>query len=341
MAPPAIARGDRPRQSTDRPKKMAAKRRKWRAVAGAVVVTLALLFSAWLIVGAATDAGGGTLSTVVNVDPATQVVTAGTPFSVAVVVENVTELGADQATLHFDPNTMSVSQVTEGDFLKSAGTTYGAGNINNSEGYVTFFYALNPYGANVSGSGTLATINFTTNLSAAESTFALTLTDVLLLNGTGSNIPIDEVAHGTVTISAPPRAILDTGSAGTYPSISGTHNGTITPNQTITVSKMYTYPCPGTGGHSEYVRIWNITGWNVTTATWNGYQGDWHNISFPGQFTLEEGKTYNYTIRTSSYPQIIHKPLFNATGGTITCTNFTDANGKTYTNWVPAIKLFL
>ena len=41
--------------------------------------------------------------------------------------------------------------------------------------------------------------------------------------------------------------VFDTGSpANPYPSISGTHNGTITPNQTITVSKLYTYPCSGT-----------------------------------------------------------------------------------------------
>ena len=47
-------------------------------------------------------------------------------------------------------------------------------------------------------------------------------------------------------------------------SLFGTHNGTITPNQTITVSKMYTYSCSGTGGHSEYVRIWNSSTLNVT-----------------------------------------------------------------------------
>jgi len=50
--------------------------------------------------------------------------------------------------------------------------------------------------------------------------------------------------------------------------------------------------------------------------------------------------TYNYTIRTGSYPQIIHEPSFNATGGKITCTDFEDANGKTYTDWIPAIKLY-
>ena len=51
---------------------------------------------------------------------------------------------------------------------------------------------------------------------------------------------------------------FDTG-PGTYPSIMGTHNGTITPNQTINVSKMYTYPCTGTGGHSEYVVFYTDT----------------------------------------------------------------------------------
>jgi hypothetical protein len=49
---------------------------------------------------------------------------------------------------------------------------------------------------------------------------------------------------------------FDTGT-GTYPSISGTHNGTITPKQTITVNLLYTYPCTGTGGHTEYAKICN------------------------------------------------------------------------------------
>jgi len=44
---------------------------------------------------------------------------------------------------------------------------------------------------------------------------------------------------------------FDTGS-GTYPSISGTHNGTIKPNHTIIATKLYTYPCEGTGWYTEY-----------------------------------------------------------------------------------------
>lgn len=137
-------------------------------------------------------------------------------------------------------------------------------------------------------------------------------------------------------IRLPLTAVFDTG-PGTYPSISGTHNGTITPNQTIPVQNLYTYFWSESGGHTEFVRIWG-NGIDMN-ATWDGYVGDWHNISFPKSLTLDAGKTYNYTIRTGSYPQIIHKASLNATGGTITCTEFVDVNGITYTDWIPAIRL--
>ena len=130
--------------------------------------------------------------------------------------------------------------------------------------------------------------------------------------------------------------VFDTGS-GTYPSISGTHTGTIIPSVNVNVSKMYTYPCTGTGGHTEYVRIY---GNEVNVSkTWNGYTGDYHNITFDSPFVLEAGKTYSYEIRTGSYPQIIHATNKTVTGGIITCTRFVDANGKEYTDWIPAIRL--
>jgi hypothetical protein len=133
---------------------------------------------------------------------------------------------------------------------------------------------------------------------------------------------------------------FDTGSPkNPYPSIFGMHNGTITPDYDITVGRMYTYPCTGTGGHSEYIRIYNGSG-TIAEASWNGYVEDWHNISFAKSFTLEAGKIYNYTIRTGSYPQIIPANEFNATGGKITCSEFIDANGKIYNDWIPAIKLY-
>jgi subtilisin len=148
----------------------------------------------------------------------------------------------------------------------------------------------------------------------------------------------DWYGHGLVDAENA-ALIFDTGSpANPFPSISGIHNGTITPSCNIRVSKLYTYPSPGTGGHTEYIRIWNSTDWNET-ATWNGYASDWHNLSFDESFTLLENETYNYTIITGSYPQIIHEPSFNAPGGTITCTEFVDANGIVHDDWIPAIRL--
>jgi hypothetical protein len=128
---------------------------------------------------------------------------------------------------------------------------------------------------------------------------------------------------------------FDTGSpVNPYPSIFGIHTGNITPSQTITVQKLYTYPCPGTGGHAESIELYE-NGTLIANGTWNGYKGDWHKIwlnSVAGTpyVTLLKDQAYCYIIRTGSYPAIIHETSFNATGGTITCTDFTDTNGKKY-----------
>lgn len=127
--------------------------------------------------------------------------------------------------------------------------------------------------------------------------------------------------------------------ANPYPSLCGNHNGTITPSRNISVTKLYTYPCQGTGGHMEYARIWNSS-WDGVEAHWNGYTGDWHNLTFSDPFILRENETHNYTIKTSSYPQIIHETSLNVTGGTITCDKFTDINGVDHYGWIPAIKFF-
>jgi len=91
---------------------------------------------------------------------------------------------------------------------------------------------------------------------------------------------------------------------------------------------MYTYPCVGTGGHTEYVRIYNESGTTIAEAHWKGYTRDYHNISFDMTFILEAGKRYNYTIRTGSYPQIHHTDALPTANGWINCTRFADANGK-------------
>jgi hypothetical protein len=144
-----------------------------------------------------------------------------------------------------------------------------------------------------------------------------------------------------ITYKEEEEEIFDTGSpANPYPSIFGTHNGTITVDKTITVNRMYTYPCVGTGGHTELVKIWNETTGDCAEAHWDGYIGDYHNISFNKTLILKKGVIYNYTIRTGSYPQIHHRDELEVASGIIKCTKFTDANGKGYNNWIPAIILY-
>ena len=73
-----------------------------------------------------------------------------------------------------------------------------------------------------------------------------------------------EPASISISVFEKAQMFFDTGK-GAYPSIMGIHEGAITPNQTITVSTLYTYPCAGTGGHTEYAKIWNKT-WNGVVA---------------------------------------------------------------------------
>ncbi|KAF5435527.1 CASH domain-containing protein, partial [Candidatus Methanophagaceae archaeon] len=137
---------------------------------------------------------------------------------------------------------------------------------------------------------------------------------------------------------------FDTG-PGTYPSIMGTHTGTIIPSHNINVSKLYTNPCAGTGGHTKSIKLYeNST--LIANVTWNGYlDEDWHNITLhnvtdgTSYVTLLQDHKYNYTIRTGSYPQILHATSKEVTGGEITCSSFVDANGNIYTDWIPAIRL--
>ena len=139
-------------------------------------------------------------------------------------------------------------------------------------------------------------------------------------------------------VKASASSVFDT-DTGTYPSIQGTHEGTIKPSCDIEVGKMYTYYCAGTGGHTKSIKLYENDALKAS-GTWTGYQHDWQNITLTPSVTLKKGHEYRYVIETGSYPQIIHVHNYtDATGGTITCDKFTDVNGKIYTDWIPAIRL--
>jgi len=92
----------------------------------------------------------------------------------------------------------------------------------------------------------------------------------------------------------PTESIFDTEpSKNPYPSIMGTHKGKIKPTQNISVSKLYTYACVGTGGHTESIKLYeNDT--LIANGTWDGYLDDYYNISITPSVTLLAGHTYDY-----------------------------------------------
>lgn len=140
------------------------------------------------------------VATEVKVDLSSQTIVAGTNFQVNVTVEDVEGMKGDGAGLNFDPDVMQVTGITEGDFLKTGGSTIGVGNWDNTAGTATFGYSLG-IGAwtTVDGSGTLATIKFDTYPDAIGGTYDLNLTDVELRNAGNVLIPTD-TSNGTVTI---------------------------------------------------------------------------------------------------------------------------------------------
>jgi len=275
-------------------------------------------------------------TTTVSVSPSRSIASFGEYFTVNISVDPATPIAGVQFDIHFDPAIVTVSKIEEGDLLNQNGasTYFSPGTIDNTAGTITGVAgAITTPGQTVSSPSVFATIHMTAK--SVEGSSTLNLSNVIVGDINGNPVPIT-VNNGSVTVGK--VGYFDTGApSNPYPSIAGTHNGTITPNRTITVNKLYTYPCPGTGGHTEYARIWNKT-WNAT-ATWNGYASDWHNISFNNPVVLLSNETYNYTIRTGSYPQIHHNKTLTVPDGEITCTKFIDANGRVYYDWIPAIKL--
>lgn len=133
---------------------------------------------------------------------------------------------------------------------------------------------------------------------------------------------------------------FDTG-PGTYPCIPGVYEGIIIPNQTMTVNFLDIYSAPGTGGRARHAIFFNTTtGEELINTTMLGYQGSFSALRFPEELTLVVGETYGYEIVTDSYPQAIHKQNTTSTDGSfIACTYFRDANGKDYSDWIPAFRL--
>ena len=145
-------------------------------------------------------------ATEIKVAPASQTVAAGDAFHVAVTVEDVEDMKADQAVLNFNPGVMHVTGVAEGDFLKTGGSTIGLGMWDNTAGTATFGYSLGSgTWTPVGGGGTLATIEFEIHPDASAGIYDLSLTDVVLIDAKNDKISTG-LSNDVVTILSPTTA---------------------------------------------------------------------------------------------------------------------------------------
>jgi uncharacterized protein (DUF427 family) len=247
------------------------------------------------------------------------------------------EIYGAQYDLYFDHNILNATSQSQGTFLSQDGATTAvfANRVNNSIGKIEYGEALMGAEHGVINPGTLATIKFDVTSGGMTT---LKLSNVILGDSNATVIQ-SVVINGRVEVES---TEFDTGpSEQPYPAISGMHYGTITPNVTVhNLSWLYTYPCPGSGGHTAYVAFYHQNNTQITKGRWDGYSGDWHNISFPA-FTMFKNHTYCYEIDTGSYPRIHHTHELGAEQGMgiINCTSFVDANGNSYHNRIPAIRL--
>ena len=131
--------------------------------------------------------------------PSSTNVTVGSNFSVDIVISTVTDLYSwEVGTVNFGPaGLVNVTSIVQGGFL-GAGQSFG-GTINNPSANITFLFSALSGASGVTGSGVLATINFTA-LSAG--TANLSMAEILLGDSFLDIIVPDPSGVGTITISS-------------------------------------------------------------------------------------------------------------------------------------------
>lgn len=136
---------------------------------------------------------------VLSIQPVSSVAVPGDTLFIDVNVASITGLAAVQFDITFTSAVLSASMITEGPFLSGGGATFFIpGTIDNIAGVISATAdALIGLGPGVSGTGTLARIQFT---DIAPGPASIGFANVLLLDSTGS--PIDVITQGA-TVNSP------------------------------------------------------------------------------------------------------------------------------------------
>jgi hypothetical protein len=141
-------------------------------------------------------------SPILSSAPTISSVALGATIAVPIQISDVAGLFAYQFDASYDPAVLQLNSITEGTFLPSAGSTFFVpGYIDNTSGLASFTAdTLLGAIAGASGSGTLASLDFTAEAPGLSS---LNLSNVVLLNTQFSDIPF-VTNSGTVSVSSVP-----------------------------------------------------------------------------------------------------------------------------------------
>jgi hypothetical protein len=127
-------------------------------------ITLTLLSTTMLMMASNLRTAQASPETALHVQPSSIIdpsLTPGTTFTIDIVVSDVEYLYSWQANVSFFPSVLEFINVTEGDFLKDQPEgTWGAKRIENEEGWALIGWSTKGMYVGVSGSGTLATVEF-------------------------------------------------------------------------------------------------------------------------------------------------------------------------------------
>ncbi len=141
---------------------------------------------------------------IVSVSPATQIVSAGSQFTLNITVQPNNAVAGVQFNLSFNPAFITANGVSEGNLLKqnTASTFFTPGTINNAAGTVTGVAgAITSPGQTVSTTGTFASITFTAGTTKGNSSCILSSVIVGDINGQALTVSL---VNGQVSVDHTP-----------------------------------------------------------------------------------------------------------------------------------------
>ena len=124
------------------------------------------------------------LANVISLEPSSSTLSSGESFTIMVNVSADEPVKSFECSVLFSSSAFSVQSVSEGDFFGNYSTYFNDGTIDNTNGAVTKLYGLILGQGNVTGNGTLLTLNCQAKSPSSDVTSDLNLSRVGITNET-------------------------------------------------------------------------------------------------------------------------------------------------------------